>query len=336
MHSNRFSLRSGLSTRELLVVIACIAVILAIVFPWAQAVRESARRNTCMSEIRTHVLSILRYEAAHMSYPRAANLPSANANALKDFPDEVYYSWKASAHRFRFSCCTVQPEFEKAARWNRSVTRTVNGPNSASAFAELKSDFLPRCPSEVGGVGGNPYRPVMLNGKLELIPTSSYVAANNIGACYAFNDSSGELPQGIFRMAKTKETDIADGLSATVAIAERRLNAGHFTPGAALGLATYTFGDATDYKVRGLQDVCFSAAGGINQTNSSFPGLERHGVSSNHPGGVCISKLDGSCHFLSNDIDRYTPTGSTLEPPPTGEYGVWESMIDIDDGSQTE
>ena len=68
----RFGSR-GFTLVELLVVIAIIGILVALLLPAVQQVREAARRTTCMNQMRQIALACHNFESAHMDFPTAGD-----------------------------------------------------------------------------------------------------------------------------------------------------------------------------------------------------------------------------------------------------------------------
>ena len=65
--------KSGFTLVELLVVIAIIGILIGMLLPAVQAVREAARRIQCANNSRQLALACMNYESAHQHFPPAIN-----------------------------------------------------------------------------------------------------------------------------------------------------------------------------------------------------------------------------------------------------------------------
>ena len=68
--------RRGMTLVELLVVIAIVGLLIALLLPAVQAARESARRATCLSNMKQLGLASQNYEGVHKTFPTGGRLPN--------------------------------------------------------------------------------------------------------------------------------------------------------------------------------------------------------------------------------------------------------------------
>jgi prepilin-type N-terminal cleavage/methylation domain-containing protein len=79
----------GFTLVELLIVIAIIAILISLLVPAAERIREEGRRTACRSQIRQVITACKLYATAHKDqWPNAFVVQSTRADALPRLPDE--------------------------------------------------------------------------------------------------------------------------------------------------------------------------------------------------------------------------------------------------------
>ncbi len=138
--------RHGFTLVELLVVIAIIGTLIALLLPAVQAARESARRNTCLNQVKQLSLALQQYDASLSKLPGYVN-SLEDVTSAKD--NNGHY---AKGHRASWLVMTF-PYMEQPALWDYwAKDFTVKEP---------PVQFLPeieglQCPSDPPENPGNP------------------------------------------------------------------------------------------------------------------------------------------------------------------------------------
>jgi len=133
--------RSGFTLIELLVVIAIIAVLIGLLLPAVQKVREAANRTRCQNNLKQLALACHNYELSYKTLPRTGTEPGLPVPAGSN--DEgccgtngEYWSWIAR----------LLPFFEQEALYRQANIPTNTIQQSAAAIATpIKTLF---CPSD--------------------------------------------------------------------------------------------------------------------------------------------------------------------------------------------
>lgn len=84
--------RRGFTLVELLVVIAIIGILIGMLLPAVQQVREAARRISCANQLRQVALAALNHESAHMRFPSGAEHDSGVGQT--NDPENFGWGWR--------------------------------------------------------------------------------------------------------------------------------------------------------------------------------------------------------------------------------------------------
>lgn len=302
--------RSAFTLVELLVVIAIIGILIGMLLPAVQQVREAARRVTCGNNIRQLTLAMHNYESARMNFPPGLR------NHLQVVP--------AGYRKGTFGWGTfVLPFVEQGNLYNVLAPNQGNMDDRLrdSDQAEVEEALITplagfRCPSNNAEPRSQRTVPRVQGG----LGLSNYVANNGSGRIMwtSFDRSvdSKRVTGPFDGEGGTRFSEFTDGSSNTVLLSERvylngpmssdvSQNVRDAIPGAAnifgaKGLG-HDPGAADEEKSFGMVDVAFCGSGLIND----FDGFtKKKAASSRHPGGVQMSFADGSVHFISETIDQ--------------------------------
>ena len=150
--------RRAFTLIELLVVIAIIAILMGMLLPALNGVRERARRQSCGSRIRQHVLAMTMY--ADSSGSRLP-LPQTAGNWLWDLGcSTVNYMLKTGLTREMFYCPSNANQQKHYADWYW----TFNGTWDGKKFIDVKaSDFIVSGYCYILDVASQPGRPAIKN-----------------------------------------------------------------------------------------------------------------------------------------------------------------------------
>jgi prepilin-type N-terminal cleavage/methylation domain-containing protein len=296
----RSTARNGFTLIELLVVIAIIAILVAMLLPAVQQVREAARKSQCQDHLHNIVIGINNYEASHMVFPAATYKSMRQDDTSTGTPAATH--WGSMLLPF-----IEQKPLYDTMTWGDQVDWNA-GANLAARQTQIGLLLCPSAPDSVsyaqvdrGGTNiGNNIAPcnygVVMSGSLGN-PQTSKSGENKHHMDDNFPNDSRH--NGIFNHnTGFAMRDMTDGVSNTVGVGERYRSA----------LSTGNNNRYRQYFCLGspqAQDEYASFAGSIgttiNTTNETQYGYA--GFSSAHPGGAQFSLMDGKVTFLSENID---------------------------------
>jgi prepilin-type N-terminal cleavage/methylation domain-containing protein/prepilin-type processing-associated H-X9-DG protein len=266
--------RRAFTLIELLVVMAIIAILLGLLLPAVQKVREAAARIGCMNNLKQIGL------ACHAYHDAMAGLPPGYL-ATAAYPDTAPgWGWGAF----------LLPYLEQG---NLAAQINTSAPvQTQPAIQTVLKVYL--CPSDSPPASAFPLADALLTPVCSAGP-SSYAATVGDDSC----EADGPAGNGVFyRNSRTRLTDVTDGTSNTTMIGDRAwADTRGIWAGAPSG-AMARPGPANPW-----QTTTASAAvlvlvhnNWINIKTDADGGLDD--FSSKHPGGVNLLFADGSIRFL--------------------------------------
>ncbi len=292
--------RTGFTLIELLVVIAIIAILIGLLLPAVQKVREAAARGKCLNNLKQLALAAHNYHDVNQQFPAATYLYPVSA-----MPPRQGYTLFVSLLPFLEQQNLYQI-------WNFANPR-LNGQTATSPAATVLSVLI--CPSDV--IMQNPYPAPRPPGTFWGITSyggnggsQAYPVAAADGMFFAGGPASSPVRSPV-RMA-----DVTDGLSNTLLFGERYhrdpnfdalYNAG--SGGASDQIAGYGWwgsfgtGAVTDVTESAFAPLNYLVppGGGANQVI-----LRINAWGSGHTNGANFARADGSVGFIANSIPQAT------------------------------
>jgi prepilin-type N-terminal cleavage/methylation domain-containing protein/prepilin-type processing-associated H-X9-DG protein len=286
--------RGGFTLIELLVVIAIIGVLVSLLLPAVQKVREAANRAQCQNNLKQLGLALNNYHSTCGSFP--LNQTTASPTHGWILPILPYIELD-NLHRI----------YNRDKNWddpsNDSTNLTLN-PNQLNQ----QRFKITQCPSaSQKRVGANSRGPtdysavnIIHTAGDDYTPYTAQVQYHNMGVLAQPANNKDTIGVGI--------ADVLDGTSNTILVAEDAGRNDHWIMGQLNPFAVPTAGWAvawanpgTHIFVRGY-DVAGKRVGGGPNATCAVNCINGSELYSFHPGGANVVMVDGSVHFLKANI----------------------------------
>src|SRR5262249_37793610 len=273
-------LRKAFTLIELLVVIAIIAVLIGLLLPAVQKVREASARSQCANNLKQIGLACHGYHDAQQTLPPGYLATSAYVDGATDTAPG--WGWAAF----------LLPHLEQD-----NVYRLLNlgqPLQSSPAIQTVLKVYL--CPSDMPPQSAFTVSDATKTTVCTAAP-SSYAATVGSDA----SDVADETGLGVFyRNSRTKLTDIKDGTSHTVMVGDRAWNDSQGIWAGAPSGAVLRPGTLNPWQSATAPAPCLTLAHNnwINIKTDADGGLDD--FSSYHTGGVNVVFADGSVHFIQS------------------------------------
>jgi prepilin-type N-terminal cleavage/methylation domain-containing protein/prepilin-type processing-associated H-X9-DG protein len=295
--------RRAFTLIELLVVIAIIAVLMGLLLPAVQKVREAAARTKCQNNLKQIGLACHAYHDANQAFP-------PGYWACENYVDgatDTSPGWGWAAYLLPYleqGNLFQQLDFQKPVQNSSAIQTRV-------AVYLCPSDITPASFAVPDGFG----------------VTICWAAPSSYAACVGGDetDASGATGRGVFyRNSHTRFADIIDGTSSTILIGERAWsNANGIWAGAIPGgVIKRGQSNPCQPNIPGAwypASVLVQAHAHLNNALSDPDGSAgMDDFSSRHPGGSNFVFADGSVRFLrsvagDNADGSYTSDGLTFQ-----------------------
>ena len=279
--------REAFTLVELLVVIAIIAVLIGLLLPAVQKVRETASRLSCSNHLKQLTLGLHHYHDSADHFPAGYVSPEAPATVGADYFNAAW-GWSSLLLPFvEQDTLARQMGVSENSRFGGGVQSCMPGhvPNQLSQTPLT----LFRCPSDTGPAL-NPIRNnhAMSNYRAVSGPyTAPFVSANF--------DYGGVFYQN----SNTRMTSITDGASNTMAIGECKFDEKNGQTACIwAGMEGWVAPGQSSGVIR-VSDVCWF----VDNVTAVVNGTASQAFGSRHPGGAMFGFCDGSARFFRNGAD---------------------------------
>jgi len=328
-------IRHGFTLIELLVVIAIIAVLIGLLVPAVQKVREAANRMSCSNNLKQLALAAMNYEGQNQYFPPGWIAP----NSVYNLPGAgIIMGPRLNETRCTNVMVELLPFIEQEGlvkKWDFvGNNNLMNAANPNGPAGQVVKIFL--CPTSVvasrptavvsgatyglnsyGGVGGR----ISFSARTTALPQAPNTngtspqpiapAALNVSGSTTIHAT---LDGMFYTNSRVRISDVIDGTTNTLMFGERQHKDPIFdqiyTSFPILGWSGWGWVNQEnalgDFLVGGCQPINWmvpaSAVGSPNSSNNNWIRMKLSSMSSGHSGGANVALADGSVRFLRDSL----------------------------------
>jgi len=284
--------RSAFTLIELLVVIAIIAILIGLLLPAVQKVREAAARMKCSNNLKQQGLAVHMYENTYQELPKSIEFPSHGFGAL-------------ARHGFQVKLLPYleQDNLYKLYTFDVAGWAEVNKPVVSTRLSVLNCPSAPSDTFRTGGADNPNFRGAVTDYAAIFSTWGMQLGTSDRDGCSATNTFAYSPDGATTSFSKPKLAAVIDGTSNSLLLVEnaggahlwiKGKNTGERAPGWTNTLAQhttylYSFTDAGTPMNPGVGPCT------VNCNNTS-------GIYAFHSGGANAAMVDGSVRFLREGL----------------------------------
>ena len=299
------AIRRAFTLIELLVVIAIIAVLIGLLLPAVQKVRDAAARAQCQNNLKQIGLALQNYHDTQRSFP-AGYVSGVGPSGEDTGPG---WGWAA----------LILPQMEQQPLFAQiNIAVPIEAPQHATVRTSVVKSYL--CPADTPpptlSVG-----PASSSG--QLVSVTCQLAPASYTGCFGVSEPGVDGEGVFFRNSQVRIGDITDGTSSTLLAGERSYRYSQTTwVGTVTGTnAVPSPGSPLPMEADEPANFVLSHVGEM-EAGAARP-FEINNFSSSHTGGAMFVFADGHARFLTSSTDFTTLKGLATRSGGetiTGEY----------------